>query len=103
VSVGISWVEYHPTVLGRAEANWLVNHIGASDETPNMVFIDEERAKEALESAAECDGCEYFDETNKGMELHAEVTEQMRSWLPVILAEAKAKCGANCVDLAISW
>lgn len=103
MSVGISWVEYHPTVLGRAEANWLVNHIGASDEEPNTVFVDEERIEEGLSSAEECEGCEGFTETNDGMKRHRETTEVMKQVLPAILAEAKAKCGANCVDLAISW
>ena len=104
MSVGISWIEYHPTVLGRAEASWLCNHIGSgTDGESSMVFIDTERAEEALVSAAECAGCEGFDDTNAGIKLHAETTELMRQWLPAILKEAKDKCGANGVDLSISW
>ena len=92
--------------MGRAEANWLVNHMANVNDEQTLVSIDEQEIRAAVLSAKECERdscrCTNFDSGDKwnmGAKAHREVTKAIARRLRRIIKDS----GQDIVDLSISW
>jgi hypothetical protein len=107
MSVTVYWLEYHPCdeekfYLGRAEASWIHNHIGETDEGSGKHYISEEQIQEAMQDAKGCTGCGTFD-SKEAMAEHRRLDKEVPRKLRKLLAYVREKTGKEYFDIEVSW